>query len=622
MATMNEENLFSEFEDLEATGDNKDDMVDDDDDYLPPRKLASEMNHNELMAQLKDRGAPIKGFEDEDAETLQKLLDAEYEEELEQKRIERKEARALAAKQAGLQKRRLLMETLIQEEVIEIEKDNRIEFWLELIKNNTSPSTARINLNAITARSLAKAIFTTSSIVALDVSRMNLTDKAGAYLCRALRNNRSIVKLDLESNSFGPMTCTTLSDSLLKNDVVKHVNLESNPLVKGELDHDVSGVQAMANMFSHNKTLVYLNLWRCNIQSEGGQILVNGLQDNSTIIFFELGNNGLGQNQQKKLGELLERNQNNYEKEQDDKLEAQRIQAEKDAIIKAEQDEIAKKVELEQWMNNQKLLRAANRRREMEEAAAKERAEAEQRRIEEEEARKKTAEEEAAKAAKKAKKKKKKGDMKEKVKTLIEVEELTNMKRRDISELKSFKKVQPIAAEVTRAIVTLIIGPNAVTKTWEDTRSYLDGSFLKAVKSISLDDVPLKKAKELRKLLKRSSKESMRKISIILGVFFEVLKNVYEAKTGEKLVETVAGVEEGVRTRGDGEALTVVVEEGGADEKAAELREEDPLVSEIIQVYRCNPRLMKKLPPKYFLSIPIAGVKVEHGVTAKELMVR
>lgn len=43
MATMNEENLFSEFEDLEATGDNKDDMVDDDDDYLPPRKLASEM---------------------------------------------------------------------------------------------------------------------------------------------------------------------------------------------------------------------------------------------------------------------------------------------------------------------------------------------------------------------------------------------------------------------------------------------------------------------------------------------------------------------------------------------------------------------------------------------------
>lgn len=393
---------------MESSRDNYDNNMDDDDDYVPPRKLASEMNHNELMAQLKERGAPIKGFEDEDAETLQKFLDVEYEEELEQKRAERREAKALAAKQAGLQKRRLLMETLIQEETIEIEKDNRIEFWLELIKNNSSPTTARINLNAITSRSLAKAIFNTSSIVALDVSRMNLPDKAGAYLCRALRNNRSIIKLDLESNKFGPLTCSTLSESLLKNDVVRHVNLESNNLMRGEHGHDVSGIQAMANMFANNKTLLHLNLWRCNIQSEGGHILVNGLQNNGNIIFFELGNNGLGLNQQKKLAELLERNQATYEQEQDDTNEAKRIQAEKNAIINAEKDEIAKKEELKQWTDDQKVLRAANRRREMEEAAAKARAEEEQRRIDEEEARKMAAEEEAAKAAKKKKKGKKK----------------------------------------------------------------------------------------------------------------------------------------------------------------------------------------------------------------------
>ncbi|GMH69661.1 hypothetical protein TrRE_jg6971, partial [Triparma retinervis] len=82
MTSMNEENLFSSFEDLEASSSSKSSSVTDEEDYLPPRKLASEMNHNELMAQLKDRGAPIKGFEDEDASTLQKLLDAEYEEEL------------------------------------------------------------------------------------------------------------------------------------------------------------------------------------------------------------------------------------------------------------------------------------------------------------------------------------------------------------------------------------------------------------------------------------------------------------------------------------------------------------------------------------------------------------
>ena len=232
-------------------------------------------------------------------------------------------------------------------------------------------------------------------------------------LCASLRFASlrfALLITDLEANNFGPMTCATLSDSLLKNDVVKHVNLESNSLVKGESGHDVSGIQAMANMFAHNKTLVYLNLWRCNVQSEGGQILVNGLENNNTIIFFELGNNGLGQNQQKKLGKLLERNQNNYEQKQDEYIEAQRIQAEKDAVIKAEQDAIAKKDELAQWMNDQKIQRASNRRKEMEEAMKKKRAEEEEKRAKEEEERKKAAEEEAAKAAKKAKKKVRRGD--------------------------------------------------------------------------------------------------------------------------------------------------------------------------------------------------------------------
>lgn len=106
MTTLNDEQLFSEFEDLEDTSSKGDDVLSDDDDFIPPRKLARDMNHNELMAQLKDRGASIKGFEDEDAETLQKYLDKEHEEEMEQKKAERREERLLAAKQAGLQKRR------------------------------------------------------------------------------------------------------------------------------------------------------------------------------------------------------------------------------------------------------------------------------------------------------------------------------------------------------------------------------------------------------------------------------------------------------------------------------------------------------------------------------------
>ena len=147
-----DERMFSEFEDLEDTSKSSTDDNHDDDAYLPERKIAKEMNHNELMSQLKDRGAPVKGFEDEDAETLQKIIDVEYDEELETKRGERREAKLLAAKQAGLQKRRMLMEGQIQEEQIEIEKDGRIEFWLHLVRTGKTPGEARISLNSITSR--------------------------------------------------------------------------------------------------------------------------------------------------------------------------------------------------------------------------------------------------------------------------------------------------------------------------------------------------------------------------------------------------------------------------------------------------------------------------------------
>ena len=52
-----------------------------------------------------------------------------------------------------------------------------MEFFLQLIKNNSAPSTARIQLNDITSRSMAKALWSTSCIVALDVSRMQVRNR-------------------------------------------------------------------------------------------------------------------------------------------------------------------------------------------------------------------------------------------------------------------------------------------------------------------------------------------------------------------------------------------------------------------------------------------------------------
>ena len=240
---------------------------------------------------------------------------------------------------------------------------------------------------------------------------MNLPDLAGAYLCRALRNNTTIVKLDLESNNFGPKTCRSLADSLTTNTTITHVNLESNLLTKGPkgLDiRDISGVEAIAGMLRSNQTLVYLNMWRCSVASEGGHHMVSGLSANDTLIFLELGHCGLTQSQEKSIAEKLDDNKDKYEAGQDVRRERKAKAAAEAAVEKAAFDKETKKENLLQWMEDQKVLRAANRRIAMEEAAALEREAAEVRRVEEEEKAKKDAEAAAAAAAKKAKKKAKK----------------------------------------------------------------------------------------------------------------------------------------------------------------------------------------------------------------------
>lgn len=66
--------------------------------------------------------------------TLQKILDAEFELEKESIIKHQREKREQAAKQAGLQRKRMMLERQLREELSEIEKDHRIEFWLTLVR--------------------------------------------------------------------------------------------------------------------------------------------------------------------------------------------------------------------------------------------------------------------------------------------------------------------------------------------------------------------------------------------------------------------------------------------------------------------------------------------------------
>lgn len=92
--------------------------------------------------QLENRNSRVSGFRDQDVVTLQKILDAEFEVEKESIMKHQREKREQAAKQAGLQKKRMMLERQLREEISEIGKDHQIEFWLTLV---SFPSTLSAN---------------------------------------------------------------------------------------------------------------------------------------------------------------------------------------------------------------------------------------------------------------------------------------------------------------------------------------------------------------------------------------------------------------------------------------------------------------------------------------------
>lgn len=86
-----------------------------------------------LPIQLENRNSRVSGFRDQDVLTLQKILDEEFELEKESIIKHQREKREQAAKQAGLQRKRMMLERQLREEISEIEKDHRIDFWLALV---------------------------------------------------------------------------------------------------------------------------------------------------------------------------------------------------------------------------------------------------------------------------------------------------------------------------------------------------------------------------------------------------------------------------------------------------------------------------------------------------------
>jgi hypothetical protein len=140
--------------------------------------------------------------------------------------VAHREKKEQAVKQAGLQRRRAQLEKQLIEEKQEVAKDPKMESWLGLIKRNSTPTTARIHTNSITARALAKAMWTNTSLTSLDLTRCGLDDFAGAYIAKLLKRNKALIKLELDANELGPQASLAFAEALTVNSTLQHLSLE------------------------------------------------------------------------------------------------------------------------------------------------------------------------------------------------------------------------------------------------------------------------------------------------------------------------------------------------------------------------------------------------------------
>ncbi len=310
---------------------------------------ASEFSELKLMEELNLRKLRLTGLRDQDVTMLQRALDSEYEER--EKKVIKEER---VAEQARMQRRHEFLEKQAAEEKNGLLENPEAMFWFDLIRQNTTEKMAKIHITNITLRPLTRAMCSNTSLVDLDVSHNGLDDMAGSYLANCLRHNKTILKLSMGHNNFAARTCKSLSMSMLENKTLIHLGLESNPLSS-------SSAERLGAILQTKCRLLSLSLWRCGLGVEGGKRLIEGLDQNDTLISMEVGYNGLSKNQECTIAMKLSKNSNDHHCAEvsirAEQLESNRALRQK----KFEANAIRKETEMMNWLEKQKVNRAKNR---------------------------------------------------------------------------------------------------------------------------------------------------------------------------------------------------------------------------------------------------------------------
>jgi hypothetical protein len=208
-----------------------------------------------------------------------------------------------------------------------------------------------LNLGSIRLRLLATFLDKNKSLLGLHLCRKMINDADSATLAHVLQVNRKLEKLELEGNQMGPESAKVLANALKdQNKTVRFLDLESNPLT-GPTKQDESGIKALADMLRENRKLLVLNLDNTGLNEKCGDILVECMEINHTLINLEITHNELSVRQIRIIQDCLKKNKQTYDAERLREFKERKQMNEEDSATKhlLDIEENKKKtVELEQ----------------------------------------------------------------------------------------------------------------------------------------------------------------------------------------------------------------------------------------------------------------------------------
>ena len=123
------------------------------------RNDASTLSLTDVLGELERRGRKGKGFFSDDVRLLQRCFDDEHEEYVRQKTEEAKEAKIAEAERKRERYELHVQEQAILEEKESVLDDPRLSKWFELILARSGPLDCRITVNNVSARALAKVLY-------------------------------------------------------------------------------------------------------------------------------------------------------------------------------------------------------------------------------------------------------------------------------------------------------------------------------------------------------------------------------------------------------------------------------------------------------------------------------